>query len=38
VLPVRIGEAVVVKDVSEAELMVAAEGIVAEAGATGAIA
>ena len=38
VLPVRIGEAVVVKDVSEAELMVAAEGMVAEAKAAGAIA
>jgi 3-dehydroquinate synthase len=35
VLPVRIGEAVVVKDVSEAELMVAAAGIVGEAGAMG---
>jgi 3-dehydroquinate synthase len=31
VLPVRIGEAVVVKDVGEAELMAAAAGIVAEA-------
>ena len=38
VLPVRIGEAVVVKDVSEAELMVAAAGIAGEASAMGAIA
>jgi 3-dehydroquinate synthase len=38
VLPAGIGEAVVVKDVSEAELMAAAEGIVAEAGAVGVIA
>ena len=38
VLPVRIGEAVVVKDVSEAELVVGAEGMVAEAKAAGAIA
>ncbi len=38
VLPVRIGEAVVVKDVSEAELMMAAAGIVGEAKAAGAIA
>ena len=35
VLPVGIGDAVVVKDVGEAELMVAAEGIVAEARAVG---
>ncbi len=35
VLPVGIGDAVVVKDVSEAELMVAATGIVAEAKGVG---
>ncbi len=35
VLPVGIGDAVVVKDVGEAELMRAAEGIVAEAAALG---
>jgi 3-dehydroquinate synthase len=36
VLPVGIGDAVVVKDVSEAELMEAATGIVVEAGGVGA--
>jgi len=35
VLPVGIGDAVVVKDVGEAELMVAAEGIVGEAASIG---
>ncbi len=35
VLPVGIGDAVVVKDVGEGELMVAAEGIVGEARAIG---
>jgi 3-dehydroquinate synthase len=35
VLPVGIGEAVVVRDVSEAELMAAATAIVAEAKAVG---
>jgi 3-dehydroquinate synthase len=38
VLPVRIGEAVVVRDVSEAELLEAATSVIAEANTTGEIA